>query len=144
MSSTDSIGMRLRAARERLGLSTEQAAVQMRVTPAAVSLMEMDDDEIGSSYTLADIGRFATVLRTTSRKLFDIPLTVSPLKLDALGQLISEHCQSRHISVRQFEEAIGWPGGTNIEDLPSVLIADVCKELGVDWRTVFASCDAAA
>jgi transcriptional regulator with XRE-family HTH domain len=141
VSSTDSIGTRLRAARERLGLSTEQAAARMRLTPVAVSLMEKDDDEIASCYTLADIARFAGVLRTTSRELFDIPATVLPLKLNALKQLIREHCQSRHIRVRQFEEAVGWPEGMNIADLPSVSIADICKELGVDWRRVFAGCD---
>src|SRR5882672_6867430 len=139
MNSTDSIGMRFRAARERLGLSHAQAAAQMRVTPAAVSAMEMDDDEIGSCCTLADVGRFAGVLRTTSRELFDIPAAVSPLRLAELEQLIREHCQSHGISVQQFGEIVDWPVGTNIADLPLVLIADICKELHVDWRRVFLS-----
>jgi transcriptional regulator with XRE-family HTH domain len=139
MNSTNSIGMRFRAARERLGLSTEQAAAQMRVPPSAVSLMEMDDDEIGSCCTIADVRRFAGVLRTTSRELFDIPAAVSPLRLDALEQLIREHCQSRGISFQQFGETVDWPVGTNIGDLPLVLIADICRELGVDWRRVFVS-----
>jgi transcriptional regulator with XRE-family HTH domain len=136
--------MRFRAARERLGLSLEQAAEQMRVAPAAVSLMEMDDDEIGSGCTPADVRRFAGVLRTTSRELFNIPMAVLPLRLTELERLIREHCQSHGISVQQFQDTIGWPAGTNLADLPLVLITDICRELRIDWRRVFASYDDAA
>lgn len=136
----DSISTRLRAARERIGLTPEQAAARMRVTPAAVLAMEMDDDEVGSGCTLADIGRFARVLQATPRELFNIPAAVPSLGLPALEQLIRAHCQSRGISIRQFEATVDWPAGTNIASLPLVLIADICSELGVDWRRVFA-CD---
>jgi transcriptional regulator with XRE-family HTH domain len=144
VNSTDSIGMRLRAARERLGLSTEQAAAQMRMTPEALSLMEIDDDEIGSSCTLADVARFAGVLQTTSRDLFGIPMDVPPLKPAALDQLIHEYCQEHAISVQQFEDKVAWPAGIKNAELSSILIADICRELGVDWRRVFASYDVIA
>jgi transcriptional regulator with XRE-family HTH domain len=143
--------MRLRAARERLGLSREQAASQMCVTVAAISAMETDDDEIGSCRTLADIRRFSDVLRITPRELFDIPATVSALRPAALAQLIRDHCQSRGISIDQFKKAVGWPLGTSVEGLgdlkhdPSlVVVADICRELKIDWRRVFATCDHAA
>ena len=141
VNSTVSISKRFREARERAGLSHDDAASGMGISGPCVWDIETHDDEIRSCYSVAEVQRFCGVLGIHPSELFGFESPVSPLTAVSLATLIREHCRSRRLTPEQFEAAAGWLVARNLDDparfrddYPIDGIIDICRELGVDWQ----------
>ena len=139
------LSLRFRAARERAGLSRDDAATDMGVPVECVWEIESQDDELCTSYAPADIRHFCKVLGVRPADLFLIKPDEAepPITAEQLVKLIREHCRSRKITLPAFENAVGWRLSDSLDD-PLALFEDlsleglrwVCDELGVDWRQI--------
>jgi len=134
---------RFREARERAGLSREDAATRMDLPADCIWDIETRADELCTSYSPADIQRFCKILAIRPAGLFGIQSSEPPITAPQLATLIHEHCRAHNITVPQFEDAVGWRLTESLidpEDLFEDLSIDglrwVCDELGVDWQRV--------
>jgi transcriptional regulator with XRE-family HTH domain len=139
--STAPNAVRFREARERAGLSPDEAAARMGISSASLWDIECIDDEL-TIYPPAEVQRFCQVLRISPRELFGIELQAAPLTATDLAVLIREHCRARSITIEQFEDISGWYLTKSLDDPEKFLergysidgIQDICRELGVDWQ----------
>ncbi len=137
---------RFREFRERANLSHDEAARQMGISSPSVWDIESHEDELSSCYSPSEVQRFCRVLGIRPIKLFGVEVAESPISAVELVRLIREQCQSRGVTLEQFEDAVGWCLSACIEP-PEHLLADIsvdglqwlCRELGVDWRRVILS-----
>ena len=137
---------RFREARERAGLSRDDAAARMDIPADCIWDIETRADELCTSYSPADIQRFCQVLAIRPADLFLIQPTEPPITAQELAALIHDHCRTHNITIPQFEDAVGWRLTESLidpEDLFEDLSIDglrwVCDELGIDWRRVILS-----
>ena len=141
MPSTTPHAVKIREARERLGLSPDEAAARMGISTAALWDIECIDGDL-TNYSPTEIRQFCQVLGVSPRELFGIDPESHAITAIALADLIREHCRSRAIAVQQFEDATGWHVAKSLDDPERFLhddysiegIQDICRELGVDWR----------
>jgi len=138
-----SYSARFREARERAGLSRDDAAAKMDIPADCIWDIETQDDELCTSYSPADIQRFCEVLAIRPADLFNIQIAEPPITAPQLAALIHEHCHTRNITVPQFEDAVGWRLTESLidpEDLFEDLSIDglrwVCDELGIPWQRI--------
>src|SRR5436190_10689681 len=89
--STAPNAVRFREARERVGLSPDEAASRMGISSPSLWDIECIDDEL-TIYSPTEIGRFCQVLGVSPRELFGIDLQAAPLTATDLATLIREHC----------------------------------------------------
>ena len=109
---------------------------------STASLWDIECSDELPIYSPTEIRRFGDVLRVSPRELFSIESQTAPLTATALATLIREHCQSRGITIEQFEESTGWYVGKSLDDPERFLhedysiegIQDICRALGVDWQ----------
>ena len=132
--------VRFREARERVGLSPEEAASRMAIAVPALWDIECMDGEL-TIYSPTEIRRFCEVLRLTPRELFGIESQAAPISANDLTALIREHCRTRGLGVQQFEDAIGWSIAKSLDEPERFMhdysidgIQDICSELGVAWQ----------
>ena len=138
---TNPNGVRFREARERVGLSPDEAALRMGISSASLWDIECCDDEL-TIYSPTEIRRFCQILSLSPRELFGIELQAPPLTATDLATLIREHCLSRGVTIEQFEDASGWHLVKSLAEPERFLhddysldgIQDICRELGVDWQ----------
>src|SRR5205823_6580763 len=102
---TTSITSHFRDLRERAGLSLDEAASQMQVSPFHI---ETDDEEFTCSYSPADVQRFCRVLGARPGELFGAQTTQSPISATELVRRIHDEYHSRGITLEEFEDAVGW------------------------------------
>jgi hypothetical protein len=108
--------------------------------------IESQDDELSSCYSPSQVQRFCSILGIRPIELFGGDFAESPISAVDLVRLIREQCQSRDVTLEQFENAVGWRLSACIEP-PEHLLADIsidglqwlCRELGVNWRRVILS-----
>jgi transcriptional regulator with XRE-family HTH domain len=138
--STDPNAVRFREARERAGLSPDDAADRMGISSASLWDIECCAEEL-LIYSPARIRQFSDVLGISPRGLFGIESQAAPITARELIALIREHCRSRAITIEQFEDASGWRVAHNLDEPEKFLhdydiegIRDICGELGVDWQ----------
>lgn len=140
--STSPNAVRFRQARERAGLSPEEAAARMGIATAALWDIECVDDELTSAYSPFQIRRFCQVLAITPRELFGIEAEAAPLSASDLARLVHEYCLERGLAIQQLEHLAGWNIAKSLDDpercfneeYPVDGIQDLCYELGVDWH----------
>jgi transcriptional regulator with XRE-family HTH domain len=70
------VSERFRALRERAGLTIEEAAARMEVSPFHI---ETTDDDFTVSYSAADVRRFCGVLGATPSELFGVATAEPPV-----------------------------------------------------------------
>ena len=141
MNSTAPNAVRFREARERVGLSPDEAASRMGISSASLWDIECLDDEL-TIYSPTEIRRFCRVLSVSPRELFGIELPAAPLTAIGLATLIREHCHSHGMTIQQLEDASGWHLAKSLDDPEQFLhddysidgIQDICRTLGVDWQ----------
>jgi DNA-binding XRE family transcriptional regulator len=137
---------RFREFRERASLSHDEAARQMGISSPSVWDIESHEDELSSCYSPSEVQRFCRVLGVRPIELFGVEVAEPPISAVELVRLIREQCQSRGVTLEQFEDSVGWRLSACIEP-PEHLLADIsvdglqwlCRELGVDWRRVILS-----
>ncbi|MBI5817894.1 MAG: helix-turn-helix transcriptional regulator [Verrucomicrobia bacterium] len=141
MNSTVSISTRFREARERAGLSHDEAACMMGISGSHIWDIETHEDEIGSNYSVADVQRFCGVLGIQPRYLFGFEMVSPPLSSNEIAVLVRQHCRLRGITIAQFEEAAGWSVAKSLDDPARFRhdysidgIMNICRELEVDWH----------
>jgi DNA-binding XRE family transcriptional regulator len=144
--STDPNAVRFREARERAGLSPDEAASRMGISSASLWDIECCDDELKMIYSPAQIALFSRVLGIRARELFGIELEEGGISATELATLIREHCRSRRITVEQFEDSAGWSIAQSLEQPERFLhdysidgIQDICRELDINWQRVILS-----
>ena len=141
-----SLGIRFKEFRERAGLSFDDAAQQMELSPACIWDIENCEDEIEVCYSPHEVQRFCQVFGIQPAELFAVTTTEPPITAAGLVSLIHEECQSRNLTMEQFEDKVGWRLHTMI-DPPERLLTEmtidgfreVCRELHIDWHRVVLS-----
>jgi transcriptional regulator with XRE-family HTH domain len=140
MPSRTSITSNFRELRERAGLSLDEAAAAMGVSPFHI---ETDDAEFTCSYSLADAQRFCRVLGARPSELFGVEVAEAPVSAEELVRRIHEEYRKRGITLETFEDAVGWRLSACMEP-PEHLFNDMsldglqwlCRELHVHWHRV--------
>jgi transcriptional regulator with XRE-family HTH domain len=143
MSDFGSTSSRFKKFRGRSGLSHEEAARQMDITPPSVWDLESYEDELCTVYSPAQVQRFARVLGIRPIEFFGEVPTEPPVTAAEVASLIRERCRSRKMSLEQFEDAAGWslseclePPERLLENVSVDGLQDICRELDIDWRRV--------
>jgi transcriptional regulator with XRE-family HTH domain len=143
MNTGSSISSRFRDLRERAGLSIEEAAKRMGVSPFHI---ETDDAEFTQCYSPSDALNFCKVLDARPAELFDIKTAEPPISATSLVLLVHQEYRARGLTLEQFEDIVGWRLSACIEP-PEHLFDEMsidglqwlCRELGVDWHRVILS-----
>ena len=141
MYTTDPNAVRFREARERVGLSPDEAALRMGISTASLWDIECCDNEL-TIYSPTEIRRFCQILSVSPRELFGIEVQAAPLSAADLATLIRKHCLSKCITIEQFEDEAGWDLVKSLDEPERFLhddysidgIQDICRVLGVDWQ----------
>jgi transcriptional regulator with XRE-family HTH domain len=138
-----SISERLKKLRERAGLSVEEVAAKMTVSPFHI---EIPDDEFTCEYSPADARRFCEVLKARSSELFGVSTTEPPVSSSELALLIGAECRTRNVTLEQFEEVVGWrlsqcmnPPERLFDEMSLDGLRWLCRELGIHWHRVILS-----
>lgn len=143
MTTSTSISSRFRELRERAGLTIEEAARRMDVSPWHI---ETDDAEFTCSYSPSDARRFCRVLDVRPAELFGIETTEPPIPAAELVRLIHQQYRSRGLTLEQFQDIVGWrlsacmePPERLFEEMSIDGLQWLCRELGIDWHRVILS-----
>jgi hypothetical protein len=113
----------------------------MGISPASLWDIECVDGELTVHYSLAQIRHFSQVLGVRPRDLLGIESQAAAITVSELTSIIREHCRSRHLTVKAFEDSSGWSVAQSLEQPERFLheysidgIQDICRELEVDWE----------
>lgn len=143
MPSLSSISDRLQKLRERAGLSVEEVATRMDVSPFH---LEIPDHQFTCEYSPADLRRLGEVLNARPIELFAVSMTEEPVSAAELVQRIDVECRRRNCTLEQFEDAVGWrlsqcmsPPGQLLEEMSLDGLQWLCGELGIHWHRVILS-----
>jgi transcriptional regulator with XRE-family HTH domain len=143
MPDIDSLASRFREFREGAGLSHDEAAQKMGISPPCVWDLESYEDELLTVYSPLDVQRFARVLGVRPIDFFGEESTEPPVTVDELVRLIHEECRVRKVSLEQFEDIAGWnlrqclePPARLLESISVDGLQDICREIHIDWRRV--------
>lgn len=138
-----SISGRLQKLCETAGLSVEEVAEKMNVSPFHI---EIPDDEFTCEYSPADVRRFCQILKARPGELFGVTTSEPLVAADELVQLIGAECRKRDISLEQFEDAVGWrlsqcmnPPERLFDEMSLDGVQWLCRELRIDWHRVVLS-----
>jgi transcriptional regulator with XRE-family HTH domain len=136
--------LRFREARERLGLSPDELAARSGVAAAGVWDIESCEGDLTCCYSPRDVQRFCRVLCIRLVELFADDIAEPPVSADELVRHIHAECRSRGVTLKQFEDAVGWrlsacidPPERLLEDMTVDGLQWLCRELRIDWRKVF-------
>src|SRR5688572_30287547 len=99
MPETSPVSEHFRELRERAGLTREEAAERMGVSPFHI---ETTDDDFTSSYSVADVKRFCDVLRARPSELFGVNTAELPVSGEELDYRIHAECRKRGVTLEQF------------------------------------------
>ncbi|WP_113957706.1 helix-turn-helix domain-containing protein [Roseimicrobium gellanilyticum] len=143
MSATTTPEVRFRMFCERAGLTHDEAARQMGISPASVWDMESHENELSSCYSPSQVQQFCRVLGIHPCELFAVETAESPVSAIGLVQLIHEQCLARGVTLEQFEDAVGWrlsacmePPERLLEEMTVDGLQWLCRELGIHWHRV--------
>jgi hypothetical protein len=134
---------RFREFREAASLSHDDVAQQMGISASCIWDIEACENELADCYSPVEVSRFCRGLGIRPGQLFGVEAAGSPVSAVELVGLIHEECRSRHVTLEQFEDAVGWRLSACIEP-PSQLLEDMtleglqwlCRELRIDWHRV--------
>ncbi len=138
-----SISERLQNLRERAGLSAEDVAARMNVSPFHV---DIPDDDFTCEYSPADARRFCQILKARPSELFGVSTSESRVSATELVELIGAECRKRSVTLEQFEDAVGWrlsqcmnPPERLFDEMSLDGLQWLCRELGIHWHRVILS-----
>jgi hypothetical protein len=135
--------VRFREARERIGLPPDELASRSGVPSAGIWDIETFEGDLASCYSPKDLQRFCRVLGVPPVALFGGAVVEPPVSAVDLVQRIRAECNSRNITLAEFEDFVGWrladcmqPPEKLLEDMTIDGLQWLCRELGIDWRRV--------
>jgi transcriptional regulator with XRE-family HTH domain len=128
---------------EHSGLSREEAAERMGVTTHSIWDLKTYANELITVYSPDHLRRFARILAVSPLDFFDAKECGPPVSPAELAQMIRVQCQSRNVTLVQFEDIVGWRLNECM-DPPERLLTDMsvdglqrlCRELNLDWLRV--------
>jgi transcriptional regulator with XRE-family HTH domain len=143
MPESGSISERLQRLREHAGLTVEEVAAEMNVSPFHI---EVPEEEFTCEYSPADARRFCQVLRIRPSELFGVSIIELPISASELVQLLGAECRARNVTLEQFEDAVGWrlsqcmnPPERLFDEMSLDGLQWLCRELGIHWHRVILS-----
>lgn len=134
-----------RAARERSGLTSEDVAHHLGITPAAYDHVERIDEDSYMSLSLRQVVALCSLLGISPRDTMATGAasgagTVEP---SDLARAIDRAIRARGDDIEAFEEHVGWTVGPMLEmperlwDLWNIdALIDVSNAAGLDWSLV--------
>ena len=138
--------IRIREARERLGLSPDEVAARSGISAPEVWDIEADEEELTCCHSPRELQQLCRVLGIRPVELFGGEVDQPAVSADELVQCIHTECRSRGIALEQFEDAVGWylskcmqPSERLLEDMSIDGLQWLCRELHIDWRRVLLS-----
>lgn len=133
---------RLRAARERRGLTAAQIAQRLGLSPQHYEDVEAYDQELESNISLGQLLTLLGELRLSPRELFPDATTGAPVSFEALKNAIDDHLTRGGLTRDGFEETVGWSlEGPLVEpsrfrELNLDALKDITAPLGIQWLGV--------
>jgi transcriptional regulator with XRE-family HTH domain len=132
---------RLKLARERAGLSHEEAAEAAGIFDAAYWDLESHESDMEMAVSLENLQKLCEKLGITINDLFaDEPVVpVDKISFAELVSKIKNHLAVNHQTISKFEEKVGFIISPSFEDPSSFLewdiecLRSVCAEIGIDW-----------
>ena len=133
----------IRKRRERLGLSPDEMAAILEMTPEAYHDVESFPDEITRTVALRQFFVLGEALKLTTREFFpEPPVSGTALTFAGLRQKLADHLAKKQMPIERLEKEIGW----NLQDFfkdPDAAsswcidcLKALCATLGLDWRMV--------
>ena len=132
---------RLRAARERLRLSQREVAAQLRQAPDFLWDLELFDEEVLTSVSLADLAALCRTLALDPALFLadrEIPVE-KQLSVTDLAAAIRRYLTEHDVSLQAFEDRAGWVVGPALAEPDRVgewnvdSLYDICELIGIDW-----------
>lgn len=134
---------RIRAARERAGLTREAVWRRLEINDDWYRDVEWDDSEVMMTLSLAQVTLLADLLGTRADRLLEDGCP-SPRSSRSLGFVeLAARAEARmaelEMSVEEFGERVGWEIGTTLDDPERFWLwnadglQDLCAELGLCW-----------
>ena len=131
--------------RKELGIELQEVADRAGISVAAYRGLESFDDLVEG----CTVKTYIDVCRVLGLHVLDpfqtaIPEIV-PMELSEFYQAIREHIKSQSIAAEKFTENSGWDPyyllnleetSSFIDSVPLMAIQDVCRIVGLDWRSV--------
>ncbi|HTO52526.1 MAG TPA: helix-turn-helix transcriptional regulator, partial [Myxococcota bacterium] len=139
---------RIRAARERAGLTDSQVAASIGINVSWYGDIEADDAEVFMTLSLQQLGLLASCLGLHPRDIVcsETAAQVEPIPMATLVRLIANQIEVRSEGVAQASERIGWDLTSALADYRHAwddwnvdCLQDVARAVGVDWPRVLAS-----
>lgn len=141
------ISKRLQLYRERSDKSVAEVAAAVGIPFESYVDLEMQDNEIFDAISLQHL---AVLARTLDFKLLDLFTNAgSPpsesITLEQLADKIKQYVADHDISIRQFEDRVGWEVERALKDpteflnLTVTALMDICRELNVSWLSVLST-----
>ena len=132
--------IRLKAAREAVGLPPEEVASRAGIESAAYYDMEQCDADLTYATDLSEIARICRVVKTTPIALFGgLADQLEPITPPMLVAAIQQHLSLHGLSLSQFERQVGYDIGDSLINPADVMnwnvecLQSVCDELGISW-----------
>jgi transcriptional regulator with XRE-family HTH domain len=136
--------IRFREARERLGLEIYDLASRSGFSCEEVFDIESLEGDLTRCYSPREVRKFCRVLRIRPVELFADSIAEPAVTAAELVRLIHAECESRGITLEEFEDAAGWrlsawmePPERLLEEMSIDGLRWLCQELRIDWRKVF-------
>ncbi|HTH47269.1 MAG TPA: helix-turn-helix transcriptional regulator [Candidatus Limnocylindria bacterium] len=146
MPAPNSTGFRFREFRERARLSPDDAARQMGISSPSVWDIETGENDLAECYSPSEVQRFCRVLGIRPSELFAVEISEPAVSAVELKDLIHEQCRARGVTMKKFEDAVGWrlseclePPQRLLEDMTIAGLQWLCRELGIHWHRVILS-----
>ena len=143
MSEDETPADRIRAARERAGMTEDEVASQASLPVAWYRDLEHDPSEIWSNVSLDSLYRLCEALGLTLQRILDVENVVVPsISPSELATMIQHRIVAEGTDPDTWGDRVGW-------DVKSILTApmtvasytldalrDICGALNLDWRAV--------
>jgi poly(A) polymerase len=133
----------LRQRRVGLGLSPQELATILEMTPAAYGEVERQRDGVARALPLRKFYSLCETLKLSPRELFpDPPLAGTAVTFADLRRRLDDYLLKKHMPADRFEKAIGWDLQAFLHDSAAAAewtidcLKAVCVPLGIDWRVV--------
>lgn len=133
---------RVRALRERIGLSSDEVAARIGLTTMGYFDLEFHDDELSTVPSLAEVKRLAEVFDVPTAALFvDDPATLPERRLSYPELVDRVRVATARPDAREaLEDEIGWyldgfleSEARALADYPVEFLQALCDRLGVNW-----------
>ena len=144
MSEDETPGDRIRAARERAGMTEKEVAARASLPVAWYRDLENDPSEIWSNVSLDSLYRLCEALGLTLRGILDVEdtVTVPFISPSELAAMIQHRIGIEGTDPDTWGDRVGWDvtpiitDPKNSERYTLDALRDICGALDLDWRAV--------